>query len=174
MARARLLLISCVVLFLCAAVYLPKRPTGNKTAEPGAISFKPDVPLDIVFSTEGPVVVGEPIVVTCEVTPRIAAPLCSVELRLPAAVKVTAGSAFWEGPLAREASTNLTTTVELTESRRSVIAVLAGIHFSDGSRVYTSREIVLSPPGALKAAPAPSPVVTRNGARLIEHRGVER
>ena len=95
------------------------------------------------------------------------------ELRLPSYVARRGGEIRWEGPAPAETAHGLSATLSLTERRRAVVTVLVGLHFDDGSRVFKVVDVVLTPSGLPKALPV-RPVVTRAGARVIEHGGIER
>jgi len=134
---------------------------------------KPDVPVDVKVELTGTVDVGAPVVVTATVTPRVAAPRMTVEFRLPEGVTLQGESATWDGRAVESAVVTHAATVVLNARRRVVASVLVGLHFDDGSRVFKAVEVVLAPPGMTKAVTV-RPVVTRAGARVIEHGGVER
>ena len=168
----------CIFLSVSFVFYFnhSSNPTGlsQKTSTMPVVSVgKPNVPITLEAKASGVAEVGSPVLVSIEARPTVAAPLFTVEVRPPEGVVVQAGLLQWEGPLNKEQKKEHTVTLSLSERKRKVVTVLAGIHFNDGSRVYKAAEVVLEPTGTFKASP-PGVIIDRGGARVIEHKGVER
>ena len=117
--------------------------------------------------------IGSPVIVQIETYPKVDAPLFSIDVRPPAGVTVQSGNLQWEGPLSKGQKKQHTVTLALAERERKTVTILVGIHFNDGSRVYKAAEVTLVPTGTFKASP-PGVIIDRGGARVIEHKGVER
>ena len=179
MSAVRLVTMAFFIILSVSVVYYFNQSSNPEVTAPKATDMpvvnvgKPNVPIILRAKASGVAEVGSPVLVSIEAHPTVAAPLFTVEVRPPNGVIVQSEKLQWEGPLNKEQKMEHTVTLSLSERKRKVVTVLAGIHFNDGSRVYKAAEVVLEPTGTFKAS-SPGVIIDRGGARVIEHKGVER
>ncbi len=167
----RVILVSLALVILVSLAFRTQH--SAKVPNSSVTIGKPNVPIQLTTKSSGLAEIGSLVTIDVQAKPQVDAPLFSIDVRLPQGVKDVGDGLQWEGPLSKNQERAFTAKVTLTERKRAVVTVLTGIHFNDGSRVYKAAEVTLEPSGTFKASP-PGNVVSRSGARVIEHQGVER